>query len=415
MSSALQLEDFKDDFDPFTAWAKVGGEEVVVDPYPELARLRRASPVQPIDAREHFGVAIDQGMVGMKPYTILGHKEVSEVLSNHTDYSNKIYERNLGQVFGASITTMDLPEHARYRRLFQSAFTPNRLEALRTKFQAVIDRLFEKFADRGQANLVQEFAFYFPFEFITDLMELPVEDRRLFHKIAFAQTTVGFAPEHGREASRILGDYLAQLCEQRRALKSDDDFVSVLCNVEIEGERLPDDVIISFFRQLMNAGGDTSYHGFSNILAALFTHPEQLEAVKQDRSLIPQAIEEGLRWNCPVMLISRTPKRDVELAGVKLEEGANLLIALGAANRDESVFPDPDKFDIFRERKRHIAFGFGPHVCIGQHLAKMELTMALNTLLDRLPNLRLNTEMPPPVVTGLTMRGAQAVNVRWGS
>lgn len=413
MNAVLRLEDFKDDFDPFTAWATLGGEEVVVDPYPELARLRRECPVQAIDGREHFGVAIDQGMVGMKPYTILGHKEVSEVLSNHTDYSNHIYQRNLGQVFGTSITTMDLPEHARYRRLFQAAFTPNRLEGLRDKFQKVIDWLFQKFADRGKANLVQEFAFYFPFEFITDLMELPVEHRKLFHKIAFAQTTVGFAPEHGREASRILGEYLSQVCAERRALNSSEDFVSVICNAEVEGERLPDEVVISFFRQLMNAGGDTSYHGFSNILAALFTHPQQLEAVKQDRSLIPQAIDEALRWNCPVMLISRTPKRNVVLGGVEVEEGANLIVALGAANRDDTVFSEPDKFDIFRERKRHVSFGFGPHVCLGQHLARMELTMALNTLLDRLPNLRLDPDMPPPVVTGLTMRGAHAVQVLW--
>jgi len=407
------LEDFEDDFDPFTAWATVGGEAHIVDPYPELARLRSESPVQPVDLRAHFGVAIDQSFTDLKPYAVLGYKEVNEVLIDADNYSNKIYERNLGVTFGATVTAMDKPEHARYRRLFQAAFTPVHLDVMRDRFQAVIDRLLRQFADRGKADLVQEFAFHFPFQFITDLMDLPMEHRALFHKIAFAQTTVGFAPSYGLEASKRLGKYLAQLCEERRALTSEEDFISVICNAEVEGERLPEEVVVSFFRQLMNAGGDTSYHGFSNVLTALFTYPDQFQAIKHDRSLIPQAIDEALRWNCPVMLLHRTPVRDVHLAGVDIEAGANLVVCPGAANRDTSVFTAPDKFDIFRERKRHMAFGFGPHVCIGQHLARMELTMALNTLLDQLPNLRLDPEKEPPVVTGLAMRGAHSVHVVW--
>ena len=413
MTAVPVLEDFEDDFDPFTAWATVGGEGGIVDPYPELARLRREAPVQPIDLRAHFGVAIDQSFTDLKPYVVLGYREVNQALMDADNYSNKIYERNLGVTFGATVTAMDKPEHATYRRLFQSAFTPLHLDAMRDRFQAVIDRLLLRFVDRGKADLVQEFAFHFPFQFITDLMDLPVEHRALFHKIAFAQTTVGFSPGHGLEASKRLGNYLEKLCEERRALKTEDDFMSVICNAEVEGERLPDEVVVSFFRQLMNAGGDTSYHGFSNVLTALFTNPDQFEAVRQDRSLIPQAIDEALRWNCPVMLLHRTPVRNVQLGGVDIEEGANLVICPGAANRDEKEFPEPDKFDIFRERKRHMAFGFGSHVCIGQHLARMELVMALNTLLDRLPNLRLDPDNEPPVVTGLAMRGAHSVHVVW--
>lgn len=413
MSTVPILEDFEDDFDPFTAWATIGGEGHIVDPYPELARLRRLAPVHAMDMRAHFGVTVDQSFIDLNSYMVLGYNEVNEVLLDTDNYSNKIYERNLGVTFGATVTAMDKPEHSKYRRMFQSAFTPVHLDAMRDSFQAVIDRLLLNFVDRGKADLVQEFAFHFPFQFITDLMGLPTEDRALFHKIAFAQTTVGFAPSHGLEASKRLGRYLAQLCEERRALNSEDDFMSVICNAEIEGERLPEEVVVSFFRQLMNAGGDTSYHGFSNVLTALFTNPDQFEAVKQDRALIPQAIDEALRWNCPVMILHRTPTRDLQLGGVEIEAGANLVVCPGSANRDESVFPEPDKFDVLRERKRHMAFGAGPHVCIGQHLARMELTMALNTLLDRLPNLRLDPEKELPVVSGLGMRGAHSVHVIW--
>jgi len=414
MTLSPVLEDFTDDFDPFTAWATVGGEGHIIDPYPEIARLREQSPVQALDFRSHFEVAIDQSLIDLTPYTILGYKEVAEVLAKPELYSSKIFERNLGETFGATITAMDKPEHTKYRRLFQSAFTPNRLNSMRDRFQAIIDRLLSNFIDRGKADLVQEFAFHFPFQFITDLMDLQQEHRALFHKIAFAQTTVGFAPEHGREASRKLGVYLDALCRERGALNSEEDFISVICNAEVEGEKLPDNVLISFFRQLMNAGGDTSYHGFSNVLTALFTHPEQFEAIKQDRGRIPVAIDEALRWNSPVMIVHRTPVEDVQLGGHTIEAGSNLIVCLGAANRDSSFFAEADHFNIDRERKRHVAFGFGQHVCIGQHLARMELTMALNTLLDRLPNLRLDPEKPAPQVTGLAMRGAHSVNVVWG-
>lgn len=414
MGASVKLQDFEDGFDPFTAWAKIGGEDAIVDPYPELVRLRHLAPVHARDIREHFGLQPDLTMRDLKPYMVLGYENVTAAFGNPEVFSSKLFERNLGITFGSTITAMDAPEHTRYRKLFQSAFTPNRLLALSSIFQGVIDRLVANFIDRGKADLAQEFALHFPFQFITELMHLPVEDRPVFHKVAFAQTTIAFDTVHGQEASRRLGIYLDGLCAERRELHSDDDFVSAIANAEVEGERLPDHVLISFFRQLMNAGGDTSYHGFTCVLTALLTHPDQLEAVKRDRSLIPRAIDEALRWNCPILMITRTPKRDVNIGGVNIDAGACVSLVLGSANRDETHFENPDKFDIFRKPDRMLTFGYGPHICIGQHLARRELVMALNTLLDRLPNLRLNEDMPPPVVKGLQMRGAHSVHVKWG-
>jgi cytochrome P450 len=201
---------------------------------------------------------------------------------------------------------------------------------------------------------------------------------------------------------------------RRRALNSPSDFVSAIANATVDGERLPQDIVVSFFRQLMNAGGDTSYHGFSNVLAALLTHPDQLDMIRRDRTLIPQAIEEALRWNGPLVGIERSTARDLELGGVQIPKDAFLHVCIGAANRDETIWENPDRFDMMRPRKRQTAFGYGPHVCIGQHLARMELTMALNTLLDRLPNLRADPDRPPPVIRGLTLRGAEHAYVRFG-
>jgi cytochrome P450 len=308
---------------------------------------------------------------------------------------------------------MDAPHHLKYRRLFQAAFTPKMLNTLRPRFQQVIDRLVGGFESRGRADLVGDLARHFPFQFICDLMDLPAEDRPTFHKLAAGQTCVMFDRAHGIEASQKLGRYLDALIIERRALRSDSDFVSLLANAQIEGERLPDDVLLGFLRQLMNAGGDTSYHGFSNILAALFSSPEQLAAIRANRALIAPAIEEGLRWGAPITSIDRLTAADVELAGVSIPRNSLIRVCIAAANRDESVWPDPDKFDISREQKRALPFGYGAHVCIGQHLARMELQMALNVLLDRLPNVRLDPDESPPVIHGLTFRGADAVHVKW--
>jgi cytochrome P450 len=414
MGSYIPLGDFTDDFEPFTALLTVGGEGHIADPHPELARLRRSAPVHALDLHSHFG-APRHVYIGDRPvYTVLGFAEVNETLNNLECYSNKHYESNLGVTFGKTVTAMDAPEHTRYRRLFQAAFTPRMLDSLRARFQAVIDRLMARFVDRGHADLVQEFAFHFPFQFIMDLMSMPEEQRPLFHKLAIAQMVVSFDYAHGVEASRILGIYLDQLVDERRENGGDDDFVALLARTEVDGERLPQDVLVSFFRQLMNAGGDTSYHGFSNILTALFTHPEQFSAVAQNRALMRQAIEEGLRWEGPLIGISRATKRDVVLGGVPVPAGAFLHVGIGAANRDETIWERPEAFDMFRSTKRHVAFGYGTHVCIGQHLARMELTMALNDLLNRLPNLRLDPDKPPPVIRGVTLRGAEHVHVRFG-
>lgn len=416
MSAMIPIGDFPSDdpFDPFTALLTVGGEGHVTEIHGELARLRRQAPVQKLDLQTHFG-APTHGTIGDCPiYAVLGFKEVNEVLTNVELYSNRNYKNNLGVTFGKTVTAMDPPDHTRYRRLFQAAFTPKMLDSLRPRFQAVIDRLMAPFLDRGEADLVQEFALHFPFQFIMDLMDIPAVQRATFHRLAMAQMCVTFDYAHGVEASRLLGDYLGELVSDRRENGAEDDFVAVLARAEVDGDHLPQDVLVSFFRQLMNAGGDTSYHGFSNILTAIFTHTDQLEALRQDRKLIRQAIEEGMRWGAPIVSIQREPVKDVVLAGVDIPAGAFLQVAIAAASRDETVWDKPDEFNIFRPLSRHVAFGYGTHVCIGQHLARMELTMALNCVLDRLPNLRLDPDKEPPIIRGITLRGAESVHVKFG-
>jgi cytochrome P450 len=414
MAGALRLEDFDDPtFNPFIEDSLAFGTDA--DPYPRIAQLREQGAVQEGDYRVLMGAAADLTMSDVAHYSVFGYDEVSKVLADPATFSNQSYERNLGISFGRSISTMDAPEHPRYRRIFQKAFLPHTVAAWGdTLVDPVVSELMSKFEDRGHADLVSEFTLHYPFNIIYRQLALPPEDVKVFHKLAIAQTLVSIDVAHGVEASTKLGTYFARLIEERRA-NPGHDLVSALATEEVEGERLPDEVVISFLRQLVNAGGDTTYRATSVLLLALLRHPDQLDAVREDRTLVAQAIEEALRWDGPVLMQSRMAMRDVTLGGVEIPAGAFLDVVAGGANRDPSRFPNPDQFDIHRKPvHRHFAFAYGPHVCIGQHLARVEMTRALNAILDRLPNLRLDPNASAPHINGIMMRVPHSIPVVFG-
>jgi cytochrome P450 len=415
MNAIPRIRDFADaGYNPFTAMKDLGGEGRVKDFYPDLKALRLENPVYDGDVRDYFGLPGDLTLRGVRKVAILSHKDVTRALTDTKAFSNTVYNHNLGVFFGRSVTTMDDPEHARFRRLFQTAFSPKMATAWGEEIiPRQINMLIDAFEARGEAELVSEFTLHFPFHFIHELMALPIEDREIFHRLAFGQIAVTFDEAHGMDATLKLKDYLTDVIHERRANPRESDFISMIATAEIDGERLPDDVVISFFRQLMNAGGDTSYNGFSTVLCALLNHPDQFTAVKADRSLVPKAIEEGLRWNCPVPMIARTPHQEMEIAGVVIRPGDHMAVMLAAANRDEAAFERPDEYDIRRATRAHAAFGYGPHICIGQHLARLEMTRAMNALLDRLPRLRADHRYSPPEVSGFSLRGPQKLHVRF--
>jgi cytochrome P450 len=412
----LRIQDFDDaSFNPSIAFNRGHGSDLVRDPYPQLARMRDQAPVQAGDLRLAFGMAPDMTMQGLDHVMVLGYDEVMQVLGDQATYANSVYLRNLGVGFGRSITTMDPPEHPKYRKLFQRAFTPAALAKWgKEVIEPVVHKFIDRIAHKGHAELVSEFTAHYPFHFIYGQLDLPEDELEIFHKLGVGLMCITSDPARGMEASRKLGDYFSLLIEERRR-GSGEDLISVLSRAEVDGERLPHEVVVSFFRQLLNAGGDTTYRGTSILLTGLLNNPAQLEAVRQDRSLVPAAIDEALRWNAPIMALSRTPTRDVELSGVLLKQGAKLDVVIGSANRDPKRWSDrPEQYDLFRRAERHNAFGYGAHVCIGQHVARLEMALALNALLDRLPNLRLDPEHQAPEVIGLTMRAPDEVHVRFG-
>ena len=176
---------------------------------------------------------------------------------------------------------------------------------------------------------------------------------------------------------------------------------------------MSDEQIYGFMRNLLPAGAETTSRSTASLAMGLLTHPDQLDAVRADRSLLPQAIEEGIRWETPLLNFMREVTCDTELGGLQIPEGATMMLNLGSANHDETRWDDPEKFDIFRERKPHIGFAHGAHVCLGMHLARLESTKIFNALFDELPGLRLDPDAPPPYVTGTMFRSPPRLDVVW--
>ncbi len=413
MNASLQIQDFDDPrFDPFAEIERTMGLDDIANPHPRLAEFRRLGPVHRTSYREAFGFPPDMTMADLPRFMVVDYERIQEILYDAEAWSNEIYMRNLGRAFGRSITTMDPPEHTKYRKLFQRAFTPAALAKWgREVVTPVVHRLIDGFAQRGSAELVREFTVEYPFRFIYGQVELPDEHVDVFHRLAVGLMCVVSDMEHGLEANRKMGAYFEQLVRQRRAHPGT-DLISVLATSDVEGERLPDEILVGFLRQLLNAAGDTTYRATSTLLVALLTQPELLDAVRKNRDLLGLAIDEALRWDPPTMAIIRSPRRDVEIGGVTIPAGAAVDIVIGSANRDEVVFPDPERFDLQRDpRTKLMTFGRGPHVCIGQHLARLEITVAINALLDRLPNLRLDPERPAPEVVGLVKRSPVSLHV----
>jgi cytochrome P450 len=187
--------------------------------------------------------------------------------------------------------------------------------------------------------------------------------------------------------------------------------LSILGRAELDGQRLTDDEIFAFCCLLLPAGAETTYRSSSNLLCGLLTHPDQLAAVRADRDLLPRAIEEGIRWEPPLTGIIRFSLRDVEVEGFSIPKGAVVNLSLASANRDETKFEHPDEFDVFRSTRQHVSFALGPHTCLGMHLARMETAVALTTLLDRLPGLRLDADADDVQIAGVAFRSPRSLPV----
>jgi cytochrome P450 len=395
-------------FDPYELTDTVAG--TIADPYPRFHELRRQSPV-------HLGM-VDLGEGAPPPdpsrptpVTVVGFDEVVHVLRDHETFSSAVYAEVVGPVMGRTILEMDEPEHRSVRALVAPAFRSKVLERWQDDLVAVVVHdLVDAFAEQGHTDLVRSVTFNFPVQVIARILGLPRADYPQFQRWALEQTSVHANWARGVAASAALRDYFVEVVAERRA-RPGDDLISELARTAAGGERLDDEEIYSFLRLLLPAGVETTYRATGSLLHALLGDRAQFDALCADRSLYAQAFEEAVRWEPPVTIILRRARRATELAGVPVEEGADVALLIGAANRDEATYADPDRDDLFRPRRQHVGFGFGVHVCLGMHLARMESRVAVETLFDRLGPFRLDPDAEPPRMAGLALRAPLSLPV----
>ena len=290
------------------------------------------------------------------------------------------------------MNSVDEPDHRRLRTLVSKAFTPRYMESLRPRVQEIADELLDRVQAQGEMDLVKDYAYPLPINVICDMLGVPQADRAQIHiwSAAIAHGLgLGRQEPEVAEHLRAFGEYIVQLVADKRQHPAD-DLISQLIAIEEEGDRLIEAELLSMIKLLIFAGHETTSNLIATGTFALLDHPEQLEKLKADLSLVPAAVEELLRFNGPATIAGpRFATEDIELGGQQIKKGDIVIPVLKSANRDENQFTQSEELDITRAINRHLAFGQGIHMCLGAPLARVEADIAFTTLLKRMPNLRL--------------------------
>ncbi|MBW4722477.1 cytochrome P450 [Saccharothrix obliqua] len=386
------------------------GEPARLDPEPEFATLRAERPVSRV--RLPFGEEAWLATRYEDVRTVLGDPRFSRAAATGRD-EPRLRPAAVG--VPGNIMALDPPDHTRLRRLVMKAFTVRRVERLRVRAQEIADELVDAMVARGHAELVEDFAVPLPTTVICELLGVPVADRDDFRvwSDAFLSTT-RYTPDEVREHVASLSRYMAGLIARRRESPTD-DLIGALVVARDEEDRLSEDELLALAMGLLVAGHETTASQIPNFVHTLLTHPDQLAVLRADLDLVPRAVEELMRY-VPLGLgagIARYAVEDVELSGVLVRAGEPVLPVLVSANRDETAFPDADRLDLRREPRssHHVGFGHGAHHCLGAPLARMELQVALDTLLRRLPGLRFAGEVRWK--EGMATRGPAHLPLTW--
>ena len=398
---------------------EIYGPAFQADPYAVYALMRDRDPV-----------VRQAGIDGETPiWFVTGYDDVTTVLLDNRRFvrdprlaltPEELAARPpelTNELIESHMLNRDGDDHRRLRRLVTRAFTPRMIEGLRPRVQEIADALLDGVVARGEMDLVDDYAFPLPITVIAELLGVPVADRDRFRTWSATVITPDFGPDAStrfmEQMSEFTG-YLAALFATRRA-EPCDDLVSALIRAEAEGERLSEPELFSMAMLLIVAGHETTVNLIANGTLALLTHPLELARLQADPDLMADAVEELLRFDGPVeRTLNRWAAEDVELGGHVIPRGEMVIAVLGSADRDTSHFADPDRLDLGREDNRHLAFGRGAHYCLGAPLARLEGAIALETLLRRLPGLRLSVPVdgleyrPTPM-----FRSLAALPVAW--
>ncbi|QNP74862.1 cytochrome P450 [Streptomyces roseirectus] len=367
------------------------------DPYPRLTQVREAGPVHHVKRPD-----------GLEVWLITRYAEARAALADHR---LSMDGHRIQQALGAfaygyldpendaphTLLSSDPPDHTRLRRFVNRAFTSRRISGLRPRVQAIVDALLDKLEGQETADLIETFATPVPMEVICELLGVPVADAEDFKD----WTAALFLPPSGKEqdpateAMRNLRAYLTRLIADKRAARDagteDDDLTTALIGVrDGDDDQLSEHELVSMIVQLLIAGHETTVNGIGNGVFNLLSHPDQLAALRRDPTLITTAVDELLRYDGPLeTAILRIATEDIPIGDQVVPAGAFVKIVLASANRDPAHFTDPDRLLLDRKENRHIQFGHSVHNCLGAHLARTEMEIAIGSLLTRFPGLRL--------------------------
>ena len=373
----------------------------VDDPYPLYARLRAAGPA----------VQVSPGTFAVGRY-----EEAMYVLKNPSPFSSTVLGGAGGAGFGArTIIGTDPPDHTRLRNIVNKAFTPRMVAALEPRIREITRGLIDDVIRRGELDLIRDIAIPVPVIIIAEILGIDPERREdfkrwsdafVFPRVGAGQDMAGF--EQNRSEFR---EYFEGVIDARRA-EPRDDLISALVRAEGEDTLTPGEVM-AFTVLLLIAGNETTTNLIGNAVLALLTHEDQLALVRANPELVPNLVEEALRWDSPVQMIMRLATRDADISGVKVPAGSMVMPMFASANRDERQFPDGDRFDVTRTNARdHIAFGYGPHFCLGAPLARLEAQVFLGDIVRRLPGLE-QTDGSVERLDSFLLRGPRRLPLRF--
>ncbi|MCB0063155.1 MAG: cytochrome P450 [Caldilineaceae bacterium] len=397
------------------------------NPYPRLAQLREETPIfwEPRWRKLFFTRYADIAFLlrdrrlGRSITPILSREELGWP---PPDPRLPAYNNFQGQI----LMEHEAPDHTRLRGLVAKAFTPHRVEGLRPKITAIVSRLLDNVVERGEMDLLADFAEPLPVTVIAELLGVPEEKRHKLRPWSAAIVKlyeVNYSEEQAATAEQAVTDFSALLRDlvAERRQQPQDDLITALVQAEEAGDRLIEEELIANCIFLLNAGHEASVNGLTGGMLALFRHPSQLRllqdaAAQGKQSIFKPAVEELLRYESPLPLFERWVLQDFSYQGVELRQGTEVALLYASGNRDEERFANADQLDVTRQDNPHLTFGLGTHYCLGAPLARLELQIALATLLQRLPNIRLAVADEEIVYqSGFVIRGVQGLPVVWGS
>ncbi len=382
----------------------LSSDAVRADPYATYERLRRKDPV-------HYS-RLAGGWV------LTRYEDAQAVLLDHHRFSNMQGRSDYGQ--DASMLDLDPPDHTRLRSLVSKAFTPRTVAQQEPRVQQIVDELLEAAGEQDHLDLIEVLAFPLPVIVIAEMIGVPTEDLEQFKEWSNA-IVLSLEPARSdeqvrrfRRASEELYEYFEGIIAQRREAPKD-DLISALLEAEDEGDKLSHLELLATLELLLVAGNETTRNLIGNGMLALLRNPHEMERLREDPSLLDTAIDELLRYDSPVQLDGRHLLEDVEIGGKQLWAGAQVVAAVGAANRDPAAFSNPEKLDVGREERSHISFGRGIHFCLGAPLALLEARIAFATILKKFSSIRLSAE--PEYRPQVVLRGVEAlwVQVEWAA